>query len=42
MGGWRYEWPGELPPEVYDVILEEMAREAKRYERKDDADDEAM
>ena len=41
MGGWRYEWAGELQPEVYEVILEEMEREAKSY-RKDDDGDGAM
>lgn len=22
MNGWRYEWIGELPPDVYDVLIE--------------------
>jgi hypothetical protein len=33
MNGWRYEWVRDLPPDVYDVILEEMAREREELDR---------
>jgi hypothetical protein len=23
--GWKYQWVGELPREVYDVLVEELA-----------------
>lgn len=27
MKGWRYEWVLALPPEIYDVIVEEMIKQ---------------
>jgi hypothetical protein len=32
MGGWKYEWALALPPEVYDVIVEEIRREAEEHD----------
>lgn len=29
MKGWRYEWAGALPRDVYEVLIEEMQRAAK-------------
>lgn len=26
--GWRYEWVGELPQDVYEVLLDMVKREA--------------
>jgi hypothetical protein len=26
--GWRYEWVGELPLEVYDILRDELMRAA--------------
>ena len=37
MKGWRYEWAGELPREVYAVIVEEMNK-AAQSESLDDFD----
>lgn len=33
MKGWRYEWAGALPRDVYEVLIEEMQRAAKEAER---------
>lgn len=30
MNGWKYEWAGELPPDVYAVLVEEMQIDLKR------------
>lgn len=27
MNGWKYEWVGELPIDVYDVLLDEILKE---------------
>jgi hypothetical protein len=27
MNGWKYEWVGELPDDVYDVLLEMVKEE---------------
>jgi len=27
MKGWKYEWVGELPSEVYEVLVEMLKRE---------------
>lgn len=32
MNGWKYEWAGELPPEVYDLIVELLEEEARKRE----------
>jgi hypothetical protein len=24
MNGWKYEWVGELPRDVYDILLDEV------------------
>jgi hypothetical protein len=29
MKGWKYEWASELPQDVYDVLLEEIANTPK-------------
>lgn len=29
MKGWKYEWAAELPPDVYDVLMEEIQKAAK-------------
>ena len=29
MNGWKYEWVGELPPDVYEVLIEEMTKASK-------------
>jgi hypothetical protein len=28
MNGWKYEWVGELPPQVYEVLVDMLNREA--------------
>jgi hypothetical protein len=33
MGGWRYEWVGSLPMDVYEVLLDMLKREADERER---------
>jgi hypothetical protein len=36
---WRYEWVGELPRDVYDVLIEMLNREADERQRlADEAD----
>jgi hypothetical protein len=32
MNGWKYEWVGELPIEVYEVLLEEVTKEAEQQD----------
>lgn len=32
MNGWRYEWVEELPPEVYDVLIEEVRKQVRESE----------
>jgi hypothetical protein len=32
MNGWKYEWVGELPDDVYDVLLE-MVKEEEDTQR---------
>jgi hypothetical protein len=27
---WRYEWVAELPQDVYDILVEELNKEAER------------
>ena len=29
MNGWKYEWVGALPPEVYEVLIDMLDREAE-------------
>jgi hypothetical protein len=29
MGGWKYEWVGELSVDVYDVLVAMLTQEAK-------------
>jgi len=29
MGGWKYEWAGQLPPDVYDELVAIMRQAAK-------------
>lgn len=33
MKGWRYEWAGALPRDVYAVLVDEMQRIAKENEK---------
>jgi hypothetical protein len=30
MKGWKYDWVGELPLDVYDVLIEEMNKATKK------------
>jgi hypothetical protein len=39
MGGWKYEWVGELPIDVYDVLVDMLKKEAQQP---DDPDDPAL
>jgi hypothetical protein len=29
MNGWKYEWVGELPIEVYEILIDMLTREAE-------------
>lgn len=32
MNGWKYEWVGELPTDVYEVLIELIEEEQKQRE----------
>lgn len=36
MKGWKYEWVGALPQDVYDVLLEEIEKSNHAIEHPDD------
>jgi hypothetical protein len=33
MNGWKYEWIGDLPQEVYEVLIAMVSEEAESRER---------
>jgi len=33
MNGWKYEWVGELPQEVYEVLITMVSEDTASHER---------